>query len=92
MGHWEAGKTTSFLYLQRPSSSLVISLFYFIKPGNPPFLAHAVMSILGWGEHIKSLALEKGMATPSIIPAWRIPWTEEPGGLWSIGLQRVGHD
>ena len=36
--------------------------------------------------------LEKGMATHSSILAWRIPWTEEPGGLQSIGLQRVGHD
>ena len=33
--------------------------------------------------------LEKGMATPSSILAWKIPWTEEPGGLWSMGLQRV---
>ena len=32
------------------------------------------------------------MATHSSIFAWRIPWTEEPGGLWSTGLQRVGHD
>ena len=36
--------------------------------------------------------LEKGMATHSSILAWRIPWTEEPGGLQSMGLQRVGHD
>ena len=36
--------------------------------------------------------LEKKMATHSSILAWRIPWTEEPGGLWSMGLQRVGHD
>ncbi|KAM7227750.1 hypothetical protein CapIbe_021447, partial [Capra ibex] len=36
--------------------------------------------------------LEKGMATHSSIPAWRIPWTEEPGGLQSTGPQRVGHD
>ena len=36
--------------------------------------------------------LEKGMATHSNILAWRIPWTEEPGGLQSMGLQRVGHD
>ena len=35
--------------------------------------------------------LEKEMATHSIILAWRIPWTEEPGGLQSMGLQRVGH-
>ena len=31
--------------------------------------------------------MEKEMATHSSIPAWEIPWTEEPGGLWSMGLQ-----
>ena len=36
--------------------------------------------------------LEKEMATHSTILAWRIPWTEEPGGLQSTGMQRVGHD
>ena len=36
--------------------------------------------------------LQEGMATHSSILIWRIPWTEEPGGLQSIGLQRVGHD
>ena len=36
--------------------------------------------------------LEKGVATHSSILAWRIPWTEESGGLQSIGSQRVGHD
>ena len=36
--------------------------------------------------------LEKEMATHSTILAWRIPWTEEPGGLQSLGSQRVGHD
>ena len=36
--------------------------------------------------------MEDGMATHSSIPAWRIPWTEEPGGLQSIGSHRVGHD
>ena len=36
--------------------------------------------------------LEEGMATHSSILAWRIPWTEEPGGLQSTGLQKVGHD
>ena len=35
--------------------------------------------------------LMKGMATPSSILAWRIPWTEEPGELQSIGSQRAGH-
>ena len=36
--------------------------------------------------------LEKEMATHSSILAWRIPWTEEPGGLQSMGSQRVRHD
>ena len=36
--------------------------------------------------------LEKGMDTHSSIVAWRTPWTEEPGGLQSIGPQRVGED
>ena len=35
-------------------------------------------------------ALEDGMAAHSSVLAWRTPWTEEPSGLWSIGLQRVG--
>ena len=36
--------------------------------------------------------LEEGIATHSSILAWRIPWTKEPGGLTSIGSQRVGHN
>ena len=36
--------------------------------------------------------LEEGMATHSSILAWRIPWAEEPGGLQSLGSQRVEHD
>ena len=42
---------------------------------------------LGWED-----LLEEGMATHSSILAWRIPWTEEPGRLRSMGLQRVKHD
>ena len=37
-------------------------------------------------------ALENGMATHSSILVQRIPWTEEPGGLQAMGLQKVGHD
>ena len=36
--------------------------------------------------------LEKGMATHSSFLAWRIPQTEEPGGIQSMGLQRIRHD
>ena len=42
---------------------------------------------LGWED-----LLEKEMATRSRILAWKIPWTEEPGRLQSMGSQRVGHD
>ena len=42
---------------------------------------------LGWED-----PLEKEMATHSITLAWKIPWTEEPGRLQSMGSQRVGHD
>ena len=49
-----------------------------------------------WETQVQSLGwedpLEKGMATDSSILAWRIPWTEEPGGLQSTGSQRLGHD
>ena len=40
----------------------------------------------------QEVSLEKGMATHSSILAWEIPWTEEPGGLQSMGSQRVGHN
>ena len=42
---------------------------------------------LGWED-----LLEEEMVPFSSILAWRIPWTEEPGGLQHMGLQRVGHD
>ena len=49
-----------------------------------------------WETQVQSLGredpLEKGMAIHSSILDWRIPWTEESGGLQSMGLQRVGHD
>ena len=45
------------------------------------------VSSLGWED-----LLEEEMATHSSIFAWRIPWTQEPGGLQSMGLQRVGHN
>ena len=54
---------------------------------NPPTMQETLVQSLGWED-----ALEKGIATPSSILAWRIPWTEEPGGLWSAGSQRVGHN
>ena len=54
---------------------------------NMPANAGDMGSIPGLGR-----SLEKEMATHSSILAWRIPWTEEPGGLQSLGSQRVRHD
>ena len=54
---------------------------------NPPVMQENWVHSLGWED-----PLEKEMATHSSILAWRISWTEEPGGLQSTGSQRVGHD
>ena len=55
----------------------------------PSFVSYGVVQVgsLGWED-----PLEKGMTINSSVLAWRIPWTEEPGGLQSIGLQRVGRN
>ena len=54
---------------------------------NTPAMQETRVQSLGWED-----PLEKGMATHSSSLAWKIPWTEEPGGLQSMGSQRVGHD
>ena len=54
---------------------------------NPPAMQETQVQSLGWED-----PLEKGMGTHSSILAWRIPWTEEPGGLQSVGSQRVAHN
>ena len=46
----------------------------------------------GFNTWIGKIPLEEGIATHSSVLAWKMPWTEEFGGLQSIGLQRVGHD
>ena len=54
---------------------------------NLPAMGEPQVQFLGQEDPLK-----KGMATHSSILAWRIPWTEEPGGLWSMGSKRVRHD
>ena len=54
---------------------------------NLPAMQETWVQSLGWED-----PLEEGMPTHSSILAWRIPWAEEPGGLQSVGSQRVGHD
>ena len=80
------------LLLPAPSCiSICLALQLRAFPGgsvvkNPPAIQERWVQPLGREE-----PLEKEMATPSSILAWRIPWTEEPGGLRSMWLQRVGH-
>ena len=54
---------------------------------NPLAMQETQLQSLSWEN-----ALEKEIATHFSIVAWRIPWTEEPGGLQSMGSQRVGHN
>ena len=54
---------------------------------NLPAMQETHIPSLGWKD-----PLETGMANPSSILAWRIPWTAEVARLWSIGLQRVAHN
>ena len=73
-GKWEQIGTTSM----EVGASLVAKM---VK--NLPAMQETWVQSLGWKD-----TLEKGMATHSCILAWRIPETEEPGGLQSMGLQR----
>ena len=52
-----------------------------------PAMRETQVRPLGWED-----PLEEEMATLSSVLAWKIPWTEEPGSLQSMGSQRVGHD
>ena len=54
---------------------------------NPPAMQETWVQSLGWED-----PLEEGKATHSSVLAWRIPWTEEPDRLQSMGSQRVGHE
>ena len=54
---------------------------------NLPVIQETRIRSLGW-----AVPLEKGMAIPSSLLDWRIPWTEKPGSLQSVGSQKVGHD
>ena len=71
-------------------------VFYFIYSSGYSLVAQIVKSLPAMQETwVQSLGgedpLDKEMATHSSIDAWRIPWTEKPGELQSMGPQRVGH-
>ena len=83
---------TAWVQMSVPSSAVYVTSGYLFNSNgsvvkNLSANAGDMDSIPGWKD-----PLEKGMATHSSILAWRIPWTEEPGGLQSMGSQRVGHD
>ena len=87
------GKVSSFLFLYHNFYS---NLNYFAIAKKDFPVAQMVKNLHAVQDTwVRSLvwedSLEKGMAVHSSILAWRIPWTEEPGGLWSMGSQRVGH-
>ena len=80
--------------VQQSGSVLYICIFIYIKASlvaqlvkNSPAMQETWVRSLDWED-----PPEKGMATHSSILAWRIPWTEEPGSLQSMGSQRVGHN
>ena len=58
-------------------------------PGGSEFTCNAEAQVQSLG---REELLEKGIATHSSVLAWRIPWTKEPGGLQSMGSQRVRHN
>ena len=68
--------------LQPPEASLVAQMVKHL-----PAVRETRVGSLGWEE-----SLEKEMATHSSTLAWKIPWTEEPGRLQSMGSQRVSHN
>ena len=76
---------------------LLILYSYFIPSPITSLVAQMVKNLLAMRETwVRSLGpecpLQKDVATHSSVLAWRIPWTEEPGDLWSMGLQRDKHD
>ena len=78
----------SYLY-GLPDSHFAFSHFFFL--GRTSLVAQTAKR-LPTVQETWVQSLEKEMATHSSILAWKIPWTEEPGGLQSMGSQRVGHD
>ena len=77
--------------LQNRTRHIFLSQFFFYVTSqmvkNLPAVQESQVQSLGWEN-----PLEKGMAIHFSIFAWRIPWTEKPGGLQSMGSQTVGHD
>ena len=93
-----AGKGVFYIFTDRLSSVLCSESLSSLMSGSGAFLMAQLAKNppAMWETWVRCLGqedpLEKGMVTHSSILAWRITWTEEPGRLQSIGLQRVEHD
>ena len=74
-----------YIYIQRYTSTWASLVAQRVK--TLPAMWETWVQSLGWED-----PLEEGVATHSSILAWRIPWTEGPHELQSMGSQRVGHD
>ena len=79
------GSTSSWVFKERKSIRRASLVAQTVK--SLPVMQDTQVRSLGWED-----ALEKGVATHSSVLAWKTPWTEEPGGLQSMGSQRVRHD
>ena len=84
---WDVGQCMLGEYRVHPPPSSIQASLVAQMVKNLPAMQETQVQSLGWED-----PLEKEMATHSSILARRIPWTEEPGRLQSMGLQRVGHD
>ena len=82
---WNGTVSTVLRISRFPLSSWASLVAQMVK--NLPAMRETRVQSLVW-----EAPLEKGMAAHSSILAWKIPWTEEPGGLQSMEWQRVGHD
>ena len=82
---------TFYLYLHYQNSNTGTPTFYLGFPGGSDSKESCKAGDLGLSLGQED-PLEEGMATHSSILAWRIPWTEEPDGLQSMGSQRVRHE
>ena len=94
--NWSSGNGPVAHSLMRPRHQTVYCTWFY-SPHGASLVTQVVKNLSAMRKTwVRSLSgedpLEKGMTTHSSILAWRIPWTEKPGGLQPIGSQRVGHD
>jgi len=68
----------------------LVPVFWWMELDLTSLKGNAVSRSRFWS--VYGISMEKAMATHSSTLAWKIPWTEEPGGLQSMGSGRVGHD